>query len=99
MLVTLVKQHNVGGGNHRSVVILYTYYIINRHAGTLNKAKTKYKMSLDYSSICYIGPRIDRSDRCRRRKYIQVMDGVENDNGKLSNNYSYDTSLKVAVMV
>ena len=38
-------------------MILYTY-IINRHAGTPDKTKTKYKMSLDCSSICFIGSRI-----------------------------------------
>ena len=33
-------------------------YIINRHAGTPNKAQTKGTMSLDYSSLYYIGSRI-----------------------------------------
>ena len=37
-------------------MILYSY--INRHAGTPSKTKAKYTISLDYSSICYIGSRI-----------------------------------------
>ena len=45
---------NVG---EKPTVILYTY-IINRLAGTPSQTKTDDTMSLDYSSICYIGSRI-----------------------------------------
>ena len=41
-------------------MILYIY--INRHTGTPNKTKTTDMMSLDYSSICYIGSRIDEGN-------------------------------------
>ena len=58
MVVTLGQQCNVGD---KPTVILYTY--INRHTGTPSKTMTKDTMSLNYSSICYIGSRIDRSDR------------------------------------
>ena len=55
MIVTLGQQYNVG---ETPTVILYTYYI-NRHPATLNRPKTKKEtLSLDYSSICYIGSRI-----------------------------------------
>ena len=50
MVVTLGQQYHVGG---KPAVILYTY-IINRHAGTPNKTKTKDTMSLDYSSINFV---------------------------------------------
>ena len=54
MVVTLLGQLcNVG---EKPTVILYTY--INRHAGTPNNTITKGTVSLDYSSICYIGSRI-----------------------------------------
>ena len=49
------QQYHVG---EKPTVILYSY--INRHAGAPNKTKTKYTISLDCSSICYIGSRIDR---------------------------------------
>ena len=38
--------------------MLYTD-IINRHSGTPNKTSKKDTMSLDYSSICNIGSRIE----------------------------------------
>ena len=41
------------GETHR-----YSVHLINRHAGTPNKTKTKDMMSLDYSSICNIASRI-----------------------------------------
>ena len=49
-VVALGQQYHVG---EKPTFILYTY--INRHAGTPNKTKTKYTMSLDYSSVCNIG--------------------------------------------
>ena len=42
-------------------------------------------MSLDYSSICYIGYRIDRMGVDEGN--IQLMDERRNYNGKLSNDY------------
>ena len=45
MVITLDQQYDVG---EKPTVTLYTY--INGHAGTPNKTKTKYTMSLDYSS-------------------------------------------------
>ena len=56
MVVTLGQQYHVG--EKTTFILLYTY--IDRHAGTPNKTKTKYTMSLDYSSIYNIGFRIDR---------------------------------------
>ena len=53
MVVALCQQYNVG---EKPTVILYTY--VNRHAGTRNKTKTEYTMSLDNSLICCIGSRI-----------------------------------------
>ena len=50
MVVTLRQQYNTG---EKPTVMLY-----NRHGRTPNKTKTKDTMSLDYSSICYIGSRI-----------------------------------------
>ena len=52
--------------------MLYTYinFIINRHAGTPNKAKTKGTMSLEGSSICNTGSRVPMME------IYQVM-GVE----------------------
>ena len=55
MVVNLCQQYNVG---EKPTAILYDYIIINRHEGTPNKTKTKYTISLDYSSICYIASRI-----------------------------------------
>ena len=49
----LGQQENIG---ETLTTILYKY--INRYAGTPNKTKTKYMISLDYSSICYIASRI-----------------------------------------
>ena len=43
-------------------MILYSY--INCHAGTPSKAKTENTMSLDNSSICYIGSRAPSEIRC-----------------------------------
>ena len=48
MVVTLGQQYHVGD---KPTVILYTY--INRHAGVPSKTKTKYAISLDYSSIYF----------------------------------------------
>ena len=53
MVITFGQQYNVG---EKPTVILCTF--INRHAGTPNKTKTKYTMSLYYNSICNIGSRI-----------------------------------------
>ena len=53
MVVTLGQRYDVG---EKPNVVWYT--CINRHAGTPNKTKTKDSISLDYSSICYIGPKI-----------------------------------------
>ena len=53
MVVTVGQQDNVG---EKPTVILYTY--VNRHAETPSNTETKDTMSLDYSSICYIGSRI-----------------------------------------
>ena len=53
MVVTLGQQYNLG---EKPTAILYAY--INRHAGTTNKTRTKYIMSLDYDSVCNIGSRI-----------------------------------------
>ena len=55
MVVILGQQYHIG---ETPTVILYTY--INRYAGTPNKTKKKNTMSLDYTSVCYIGSRIDR---------------------------------------
>ena len=38
MVVTLGQQYNVG---EKPTVTLYTYYYIDRHAGTPNKTKQK----------------------------------------------------------
>ena len=53
MVVTLGQQCHVG---EKPTVTLYNY--INRHAGTLDKTKTKGTISLDRSSICYTASRI-----------------------------------------
>ena len=53
LVVTLGQQYHVG---EKPTVIMYTYS--NRHGGTPNKTATKDAMSLDYSSICYIGSRV-----------------------------------------
>ena len=46
MVVALGQQYHVGEKP--------ATYIINRHAGTANKTKTKNTMSLDYSSINFV---------------------------------------------
>ena len=48
------RVQNVG---EKPTIILYNY-IVDRHAGTLDKTKTKDTISLDYSSICDIASRI-----------------------------------------
>ena len=40
MVVTLGQQYNIG---EKPTVILYTYYIINRYAGTPEKQRKKQK--------------------------------------------------------
>ena len=65
-----------------SPLILYSY--INRYAETPNKTKTKDTMSLDYSSICYIGSGIGWVSK-------EIFKSCKNDNGKLFKNYSYGT--------
>ena len=42
MVVTLGQQYNTG---EKPTVMLYTYIIINRHAGTKDKNKTKNILS------------------------------------------------------
>ena len=91
MVVTLDQQYHVG---EKSTVILYTH--INRDAGTPNKTKTKDTMSLDYSSIYYIGSRIGWVSM--KGIYKSWMNG-RNDSGKLSNNYFYGTYLQIATIV
>ena len=54
MVVTLGQQYHVG---EKPTVILYTY-IINRHAGTPDKTKTKDTMSLDYNLLHWVWDRM-----------------------------------------
>ena len=54
MVVSLGQQHNVG---EEPTVMLYTH-IKSQCRDIKSKTKTKYTISLDYSSICYIGFRI-----------------------------------------
>ena len=54
MVVTLGQLYHVG---EKPTATLYTY--INNHAEPPNITKTKYMISLDYSSICHIGSRIE----------------------------------------
>ena len=54
-LIGFPDRSNIG---EKPTVILVLYTYINRHAGPPSKTKTKGTMSLDYSSICFIGSRI-----------------------------------------
>ena len=71
MVVKLGHHYHVG---EKPTVIQYTY--INRHAGTPDKTKTIYTMSLDYNLLHCVYDRmgVDEGN-------LQVMDVEINDNG------------------
>ena len=79
MVVTLGQQYHVG---EKPTVILCTY--INRHAGTPNKTKTKDTMSVDYSSICYIGSSIGEVSMKALRMVITYSESMDQP-GKVAN--------------